>query len=262
MGEYIRGRRLFLAAEDIMGGEKIIDVANKYDYDSPDSFAKAFKAFHGVLPSEVKEKKDSIVVFPRFVMPVFGKTSTGILFKIRELNELRLIGYKKFFEGSPSGTSRETQEKKFIQSTRAKQWLLRGAASNTETEFLVLTNISDRGYDFYIAYELDQYDMDDLYDPQVTGIDCIGPFGDERIYVPGGSYAIFTTAKQVKPINAYFELREKICRENLLNADYRIADKPELVQIHWRPRRGKNNRYVEICIPVEKAMNAENGESE
>lgn len=47
-------------------------------------------------------------------------------------------------------------------------------------------------------------------------------------------------------------LRKKIIKENLLNKDYRILNKPELIQIHWRPIKGKKNRYIEICIPIEK----------
>ena len=46
LGEYIRNRRLALAGNEIAGGnEKIIDIALKYGYDSPDSFTKAFTRF-------------------------------------------------------------------------------------------------------------------------------------------------------------------------------------------------------------------------
>ena len=45
--EYIRNRRLALAGEELaITDEKVIDVAMKYGYDSPDSFAKAFSRFH------------------------------------------------------------------------------------------------------------------------------------------------------------------------------------------------------------------------
>ena len=47
VGEYIRARRMTLAAQELAGAEvKVIDVAVKYGYDSPDSFAKAFTRFH------------------------------------------------------------------------------------------------------------------------------------------------------------------------------------------------------------------------
>lgn len=56
VGEYIRLRRLTLAAQELTGSEaRVLDVALKYGYDSPDSFARAFQRFHGVLPSQARE---------------------------------------------------------------------------------------------------------------------------------------------------------------------------------------------------------------
>ena len=37
------------------GKEKVIDIALRYGYDSPDSFAKAFQKFHGITPSEARK---------------------------------------------------------------------------------------------------------------------------------------------------------------------------------------------------------------
>ena len=54
--EYLRKRRLSQAGADLAGGEeKVIDVAMKYCYDSPESFTKAFTRFHGVSPMQVKK---------------------------------------------------------------------------------------------------------------------------------------------------------------------------------------------------------------
>lgn len=41
IGEYVRSRRLSLAGADLTRGDvKVIDVAMKYGYDNPDSFAR------------------------------------------------------------------------------------------------------------------------------------------------------------------------------------------------------------------------------
>ena len=57
VGEYIRNRRLSIAAQELSSGTiKVIDAAIKYGYESPDSFARAFARFHGILPSEAKGK--------------------------------------------------------------------------------------------------------------------------------------------------------------------------------------------------------------
>ena len=53
VGEYIRNRRLSLAAQDLLSvGDKLIDVALRYGYDTQESFSKAFTRFHGVPPSK------------------------------------------------------------------------------------------------------------------------------------------------------------------------------------------------------------------
>ena len=58
IGEYIRSRRLALAGNDLAtGSEKIIDIAMKYGYDSPDSFTKAFTRFHGVTPTAARKDR-------------------------------------------------------------------------------------------------------------------------------------------------------------------------------------------------------------
>lgn len=55
IGEYIRYRRLSLAALDLLQpNSKIIDVAMRYRYDTQESFSKAFMRFHGVPPSKAQ----------------------------------------------------------------------------------------------------------------------------------------------------------------------------------------------------------------
>ena len=64
LGEYIRCRRLYLAAMDLLaGGNKIIDVAYKYCYQTPESFAKAFSRFHGFPPSQIEKQRGKIKIF-------------------------------------------------------------------------------------------------------------------------------------------------------------------------------------------------------
>ena len=61
VSEYIRNRKLALAGNDLLvTDEKIIDIAVKYGYDSPDSFTRAFTRFHGVTPTSVR--KDEVLL--------------------------------------------------------------------------------------------------------------------------------------------------------------------------------------------------------
>lgn len=64
LGEYIRNRRLSLAGNELLNSDcKVIDVALKYGYDSPDSFTKAFARFHGVNPTAVRKEGTELKLF-------------------------------------------------------------------------------------------------------------------------------------------------------------------------------------------------------
>ena len=55
LGDYIRMRRLSLAADELRGSdEKVIDIALKYGYETPESFTRAFSRFHGITPTEAR----------------------------------------------------------------------------------------------------------------------------------------------------------------------------------------------------------------
>ena len=68
LSEYIRKRRLTQAAVDIQNtNAKIIDIAVKYEYNSAEYFASAFKSFHGVTPSEARSRDTQLQSFQRLV---------------------------------------------------------------------------------------------------------------------------------------------------------------------------------------------------
>ena len=67
LGEYIRKRRLSMAALDLVdNGDKIIDIAIKYNYDSPQAFSRAFKSMMGFLPSEINNNQNNIKYFSKY----------------------------------------------------------------------------------------------------------------------------------------------------------------------------------------------------
>ena len=49
--DYVRKRRLYKAAENILEGKRIVDVAYEFDWQSHNSFTRAFKSEYGVPPS-------------------------------------------------------------------------------------------------------------------------------------------------------------------------------------------------------------------
>jgi len=61
LSEYVRRRRMALSAKELVGSQiKIIDLAHKYGYESPEAFTRSFKAFHGISPSDSRRFKKFI----------------------------------------------------------------------------------------------------------------------------------------------------------------------------------------------------------
>ena len=253
LGEYIRRRRLTLAGNDLLSKKmKVIDVAFKYGYKTPESFSRAFYKFHGIMPSQVKNAR-SVKSFSRlFVKPDFIG-GCEMTYKIEEKSELILVGYKKRFTGVPYGEERIKQEEAFLTSTRAKQWLLIGASCDYSTDYMVITNIDDDGYDFYVAYKLDEWTRKELFNPKITGVDFMDKMGFEVLVIPKQTYVVFETEKKKRPIADYTDIRKKIVTEWLPTTDCIFANAPEVVAMHWRPNgEWAKERYIEICLPIEK----------
>ena len=69
--EYIRNRRLTLAAQDLQTTDiSVINAAYKYGYESPESFSKAFSRFHGSTPKQAKRKGAKLHLFNPLVIKI------------------------------------------------------------------------------------------------------------------------------------------------------------------------------------------------
>ena len=253
LGEYIRLRRLSLAGTELATGkEKVIDIALKYGYDSPDSFAKAFQKFHGITPSQARADGSKLKSFSRLSIKISLEGGSIMNYRIETKPQFTLLGYKKRFEGTPYDELRHKQEGDFFITTRAHQWMLKGMANDKLSDYCVITNMNDDGYDFYIASTTDNWERDNLYNSKVTGIDFMDKFQFEEIIIPERTYAIFETEKQRMPIPEYFDLRKQIAAEWLSNNEYQMINAPEIAVYHWGIVGGYTERTIEIWIPIEK----------
>lgn len=91
--EYIRKRRLSNAAEELLSTDiKIIDLALKYQYDSPISFSNSFKKMHGVSPQNLRKNKLSLKAFPRIEFKPTIETIDELEYRVIDLNKQKLYG--------------------------------------------------------------------------------------------------------------------------------------------------------------------------
>lgn len=87
VGEYVRKRKLTLAAQELaVSSSKVVDVALKYGYNSPESFSKLFRKIHGISPSEARHSGVSLKAFPRlsFQLTIRGEKEVDYLIEKKE----------------------------------------------------------------------------------------------------------------------------------------------------------------------------------
>jgi AraC family transcriptional regulator len=96
LSEYIRRRRLTLAAFELKNNNvKVIDIAIKYGYSSPDSFARAFQHLHGITPSEARSNGHSLKAYPPMSFQLSIKGGSEMNYRIEEKEAFHIIGIKK-----------------------------------------------------------------------------------------------------------------------------------------------------------------------
>lgn len=92
LGDYIRSRRLTLAGNELCASDvKVIDVALKYDYESPESFTRAFTKFHGITPSEAKKDGSKLKSFSRLSVKITLSGGNIMDYKIIEKDAFDII---------------------------------------------------------------------------------------------------------------------------------------------------------------------------
>ncbi len=93
LSEYIRRRRLTLAAFDLLHSDaRVIDIAVKYGYSSPDAFTRAFVALHGVTPTEARDAGRPLKAFPRMTFQITIKGASEMNYRIVEKEGFRIVG--------------------------------------------------------------------------------------------------------------------------------------------------------------------------
>ena len=98
IGEYIRNRRLYLAGLALREtDEKVIDIALRYGYETPESFSKAFSRFHGVTPSQARDGAPVRAFLPLTInLTIQGGSQMD--FKIAPMFPFKVIGFQKVFD--------------------------------------------------------------------------------------------------------------------------------------------------------------------
>lgn len=95
LGDYIRMRRLTLAADELYRTtDKVIDIALKYGYDTPESFSRAFTRFHGISPTEARHG-GNVKSFSRLSVKLILSGGNTMDYRIEKREAFKVICKKK-----------------------------------------------------------------------------------------------------------------------------------------------------------------------
>lgn len=250
LGEYIRNRRLTLAGAELSNTrEKIIDVAYKYGYENPESFAKAFQKFHGITPSQARGGGVTLRSFSRLSIKVTLEGGSMMNYRMEEKPAMLLTGYKRRFTGDPN--DKGMQDHNFACENRVLQYILEGMSRQHDDTYQVLTNFGPDGYDFYFAYELPKWALEEFDED-------LGEMAKqfEHIAIPAGLYLVCETERCMFPTELVDDLRRRAVSEWLPSSGYELRSAPELGVIHWPFEEGNeavnNSHYCEVWLPITK----------
>ncbi|MHB8033998.1 AraC family transcriptional regulator [Clostridium botulinum] len=201
LSEYIRRRRLTVAAFELNNSNiRIIDLAVKYGYKSPDSFTRAFQSLHGITPSEARCNSKSLKSYPRMTFQLSIKGENEMNYRIEEKEAFRIIGIKKrvpiIFNGVNPEIAAMWESLTFETINKLKK------LSNIEPMGLISTSVNfsegrmeEKGeLDHYIGVATTKECPDNLSQLEVSPtrwavFEAVGPFPDTVQNVWGRIYS-------------------------------------------------------------------------
>ncbi|WP_252502120.1 AraC family transcriptional regulator [Sporosarcina sp. Marseille-Q4943] len=240
LSEYIRRRRLSLAAFELTNSNiKIIDIAMKYGYNSPDSFTRAFQNVHGVTPSEAKNNGQQLKAYPRMTFQLSIRGGNEMNYRIEQKEAFTIVGIMKRVQIIFEGENPEIAEMwKSLTPEKIEQLQ---KLSNVEPQGIIQasTNFSEERMEE--KGELDQYIG------VATTQECPEYFS--KLEVPALTWAVFESAGPFP--SALQETWGKIYSEWFPSSNYQGTEGPEILSIKTKDLTSPSVKS-EIWIPVIK----------
>jgi len=108
LSEYVRRRKMTQAAFELQNSTvKIVDLALKYGYESPEAFSRAFQSLHGVTPTSARRYGTLIKAYPRVSFQFTVKGVQEMNYKIKEQAAFQVYGIEGIFDTKDGEQLRE-----------------------------------------------------------------------------------------------------------------------------------------------------------
>lgn len=216
--EYIRRRRLSLAAEELLQHPvKIIDLAMKYGYSSPDSFTRAFTKFHGVTPTDLRHQTGSANWFPPVSFHFTIQGGINMNYKIKDVPAFYITGISKRvsiqFEGENPEIAAMWED---LTEEKINQLI---AVNDMQPTGIIQASANFSEGRMEEAGELDQYIG--------TATTAVPPEDFSALEVPESQWAVFETAGPFP--QTLQETWGRIFSDWFPTSSYELAEGPEIL---------------------------------
>ncbi|MEV7787799.1 AraC family transcriptional regulator [Streptomyces sp. NPDC088106] len=186
LSEYVRRRRMTVAAADVVRGERdLLDIAVRHGYGSGEAFGRAFRAVHGSGPGDVRRDGGPLRTQPqlRFRLTVEGTLPMDT--RLVDRPAFRLVGHATRVPLIHEGVNPHIQQ--HIAALPQEEHLRLKALSDTEPKGLLQVS--------------DDLDPDATEGSELTYLHGVAvsreapaPDGLDAIHVPAGMWAVFRTS--------------------------------------------------------------------
>ncbi|WP_405114068.1 AraC family transcriptional regulator [Micromonospora sp. NBC_01405] len=238
LSEYVRRRRLTVAAAEVLAGEStLLDVAVRYGYGSAEAFGRAFQAVHGVGPGEARRTGAVLRSQPRVSFRLIVEGCTSMRYRVTEKDAFHLVGRKARVPLVHEGMNPAIVA--FVKSIDAGTVERIEALSDQEPRGIV--NVSDKlGDNREEGVELD------YWHGVVTGV--TPPEGLDAMPVPAGTWAVFSSSGEFP--QTLQNIWRDVFTEWFPANPYRSRPGPEILQA--RVSADGTRADAELWIPVER----------
>jgi len=244
MVEYVRRRRMTMSAFELQNSPmKVIDIALKYGYESPEAFARAFQNLHGITPTAARSKGISLKAYPRISFQISIKGVSEMKYRIETREAFQVYGIERIFDMNYDENLREIP--KFwdeVQNNRECDKLAESTGNlNNQGELCPVNAICDYRQTGGTTFP---------YMICALKIDKSDTTGYKIVDIPSATWAIFTSDEyELNDIsNAFQDLNKRVHTEWLPTSTYKKLEGYDL-EMYYEKDNGKG--YCESWIRVE-----------
>lgn len=232
LAEYIRRRRMTQAAFDLCNGDKVLDVAYRYQYESPTSFNRAFQGVHGFPPSAAKQQGVTLKAYPRISLKMVIKGEAEMEYRIEKKEAFRIVGMKESLSKELEENFREVPQ---MWAKASQTGILEKLAGMMNQEVKGILGVSacleEDNWCYYIGVATDQ--------PAIEGT--------EEYMVPAATWAVFFGTGTMP--DSIQDIEKRAVTEWLPTSGYEYGNAPD-IELYLSPDPA--NAVFEVWMPVVK----------